>query len=122
LILVDTSVWVQHLRSTDAALVVALNRGEVLIHPFVIGELAMGNLRDRSGLVENLRGLPNVRSANDDEVMTFVEREKLYGRGLGYIDAHLLASVRLTPGARLWSRDRRLTVAAAALEVSAGLA
>jgi predicted nucleic acid-binding protein len=103
-------------------LVVALNRGEVLIHPFVIGELAMGSLRDRSGLVENLRGLPSVRSANDDEVMGFVEREKLYGRGLGYIDAHLLASVRLTPGARLWSRDRRLTAAAAALEVSAGLA
>ena len=118
MILVDTSVWVQHLRATDVVLSAALNRGEVLIHPFVVGELAMGSLHDRSGLIHDLRRLPFATVAEDDEVVAFVEGEGLHGRGLGYIDAHLLASVRLTSGSTLWSRDRRLMTAAADLGVA----
>ena len=108
MILVDSSVWIEHLRSGVPELVSALNRGQVLCHPFVIGELALGNLGRRADIIEDLRNLPKAPVAEDEEVLAFIERQGLYGRGIGYVDAHLVASVRLTGSARLWTLDRRL--------------
>ena len=113
MILVDTSVWVEHLRHGLPRLATLLQAGEVLIHPWVIGELACGNLRKRSQVLELLQGLPAVTVASDAEVLLLIERDRLMGRGIGYVDAHLLASARLSH-CRLWTQDRRL--AAVALE------
>ena len=107
-LLVDTSVWVDHLRSGDASLIDLLENGEVASHPLVLGELAMGNLRQRKAVLEAMRELPQMQVASDDEVLHFVEEKVLFGRGIGYVDAHLLASLQLTPGTRLWTRDQRL--------------
>jgi predicted nucleic acid-binding protein len=96
-ILVDTSVWIDHLRARNGDLVRLLENGQVLGHRFILGELALGNLRQRVSLLQNLAELPQVAAANDPEVLHLVEKEKLYGRGIGYIDAHLLASLRLCP-------------------------
>ena len=114
MILVDTSVWVDHLRSGDSDLAVLLDLGRVVIHPFVLGELSLGNLRQRSVVLGSLAGLPGITVASDAEVLTFVESAKLYGLGIGYIDAHLLAAARLTPGVSIWTRDKRLVAAAEA--------
>jgi len=119
LILVDTSVWIDHLRQGDAVLAGLLDRGRVLGHPFVIGELATGGLRQREIILHALRRLPQAVIAHDPEVLDFIERESLSGSGLGYIDVHLLAAVRLTPDALLWTRDRRLLAAATRLSVAA---
>lgn len=108
MILVDTSVWVDHLRRGDAGLIDLLERSAVVMHPFVIGELACGNLRERELILELLQDLPAAVVASPDEVLTFIEHHSLHGRGIGYIDVHLLASVALTPGARLWTRDAKL--------------
>jgi predicted nucleic acid-binding protein len=115
LILVDTSVWVDHLRRGDPGLVDLLERSAVVMHPFVVGEIACGSLRDRKALLELLQDLPPAVVATDDEVMQFIERQALHGKGIGYVDVHLLASVALTGGARLWTRDQKLRQAAAAL-------
>ena len=115
MILVDTSVWVDHLRRGDPALVDLLERSAVVMHPFVAGEIACGSLRDRKALLELLQDLPAAIVATDDEVMHFIERHALHGKGIGYVDVHLLASVALTGGARLWTRDQKLRQAAAAL-------
>lgn len=115
MILVDTSVWVDHLRRTDPGLVALLERAAVVMHPFVVGEIACGTLRDRELVLELLQDLPAAVVATDDEVMQFIERHALYSKGIGYVDVHLLASVALTGGTRLWTRDQRLRRAAAAL-------
>jgi hypothetical protein len=115
LILVDTSVWVDHLRRGDAGLVDLLERSAVLMHPFVVGEMACGSLRDRDSILELLQDLPAAGVASPDEVLTFIDSQVLYGKGIGYVDAHLLASVALTPGARLWTRDTKLRRAADSL-------
>jgi predicted nucleic acid-binding protein len=107
-ILVDTSVWVDHLRSAQKVLVALLDKGMVLAHPFVIGELALGNLRQREVVLDALSDLPRASVATDVEVLHFIDRHALFGRGIGYVDAHLLAAVRLTAGAELWTKDRRL--------------
>jgi len=109
LILVDTSVWVDHLRRGDSALVALLDRSAVVMHPFVRGEIACGSLRDRNSLLGLLGDLPGVVTATDEEAMAFIERHRLHGLGIGFIDVHLLASVALTGGSRLWTRDRRLS-------------
>ncbi|PVM84045.1 VapC toxin family PIN domain ribonuclease [Caulobacter radicis] len=108
MILVDSSVWVAHLRAADAVLVRLLEESRVLVHPFVVGELALGNLKNRTAFLEALRQMPMATSATDAEVFDFVEGHRLYGRGIGHVDAHLLAAVRLTAGARLWTQDQRL--------------
>jgi predicted nucleic acid-binding protein len=112
LILVDTSVWVDHLRSGDAQLAALLERGSVLMHPFVVGEIACGSLTHRAAILELLRELPTAAIAESDEVLGFIERHFLHGKGIGYVDVHLLASVALTQGASLWTRDKRLQAAA----------
>lgn len=112
MILVDTSVWIDHLRSGDANLVRLLEAGEVLVHPYVIGELALGNLIQRTTILSALQNLPSARIAAEEEVLGFIEGRKLFGLGIGYVDAHLLAAVQLTPGASLWTKDKRLLAAA----------
>jgi predicted nucleic acid-binding protein len=107
-ILVDTSVWVDHFRRGDVELAARLNQGEVLMHPFVLGEIALGSLRRRKPVLNDLSALPQTKVASDDEVLMFIERHRLSGTGIGWVDAHLLGAVQLTDGARLWTRDRRL--------------
>ena len=121
MIIVDTSVWIDHLKSSDPVLADLLGKGRVLAHSFVTGELALGTLRQRRTVLESLRDLPQATVASDDEVMMLIEREQLYGLGIGFVDAHLLAAVRLTPEALLWTRDRRLRQAATRLGLSADL-
>jgi predicted nucleic acid-binding protein len=108
MILVDTSVWIDHLSRRDADLAAALTANQVVVHPFVIGEIALGALAQRERTLRSLRGLPSAVMATDAEVMSLIERETIFGEGVGYIDVHLLASARLTPATRLWTRDRRL--------------
>jgi predicted nucleic acid-binding protein len=115
LILVDTSVWVDHLRRGDAQLVDLLERTQVIMHPFVVGEIACGSLRERSSILELLQGLPSAVVAEGEEVLGFIEHHVLHGKGIGYVDVHLLASVALTEGAILWTRDDSLRRVAAAL-------
>lgn len=120
MILVDTSVWIDHLRNNNVTLVNLLNTGQVLIHPCVIGELALGNLRQRDVILDTLNNMQSVKIAKDEETLSFINHNKLYGLGIGYIDAHLLTSVRLTPGTLLWTQDKRLHAAANRLEMSVG--
>jgi predicted nucleic acid-binding protein len=118
-ILADTSVWIDHLRHTDGILTYLLSRQQVLTHPLVIGELAVGHLRPRDVVLKTLQELDRAIAARDDEVLRLIERERLFGLGLGYVDAHLLASVRLTPGTFLWTRDKRLSAVAERLSLAA---
>ena len=115
MILVDTSVWVDYLRRTDTELADLLERGQILMHPFVIGEIACGSLRDREATLELLQQLPAAAVAEPDEALGFIELRSLHGKGIGYVDVHLLASTALNAGAMLWTRDKRLREAAEAL-------
>ena len=117
MILVDTSVWVDHLRAGNRALVSLLQGEEVLTHPFIIGELACGRMRNRRRILSLLGTLPSARVAGHDEVLALVDGHRLFGRGIGWIDAHLLASALLSH-ARLMTLDRRLSSLAAVLEIS----
>jgi hypothetical protein len=117
LILVDTSVWIDHLHRSIAFLGDALESGDVLVHPFIIGELACGEMKGRHDFLTLLATLPASVIATDEETLHFIENRRLMGKGIGYIDAHLLASVTLTDGAQLWTRDSRLRVIAAKLAV-----
>lgn len=121
MILVDTSVWINHLRTADERLAALLDAREVLGHPFVTGEIALGNLPRRDVVLSELRDLPQATLTTDEEVLDLIERQALFGRGIGYVDAHLLAAVRLTANAKLWTRDRRLQTVAAELGLAAML-
>ena len=107
MILVDTSVWVDHLRRGSDRLAESLHGGEVVCHPFVIGELACGNLRRRAEVLRLLSALPSLPQVGDDEALDFIDRHRLAGKGLGLVDIHLLASSALT-GTGLWTRDKKL--------------
>jgi predicted nucleic acid-binding protein len=107
-ILVDTSIWIDHLRAHDQLLARFLDAGEVLTHPFVIGELALGNLPHRNTVLGALSDLPRATAATEIEILAFIDRHGLAGLGIGYIDVHLLAAARLTDGCTLWTRDKRL--------------
>lgn len=122
MILVDSSVWIDHFRHDDPALSELLNTRQVVTHPFVIGELALGSLRQRAIVLDALRGLPGTLIASDEEVHILIERHALFGLGIGYIDAHLLAGTLLTVGTQLWTRDKRLRAIAARLGLDANQA
>jgi len=119
MILVDTSVWIDHLRAGDERLTQRLVAGQVLVHPFVIGELALGNLRNRDTLLGALQDMPQASVATESEVLRFIGQQNLFGLGIGYIDAHLLAAVKLVPGSLLWTRDKRLLTASVQLGIAA---
>lgn len=116
MILVDTSVWADHLRRGDARLRALLDNARVLAHPFVVGEIACGSLSDRALVLELLNDLPMAAVADADEVLAFIDRQRIDGKGLGYVDVHLLAAVALTPGSVLWTRDKRLHAVATNLD------
>lgn len=118
MILVDTSIWIDHLRRTDERLAGLLQDGLVLMHPFVVGEAALGNLPRTGTVLDDMAALRQVNVATDEEVLHFIEEHRLSGSGIGLVDAHLLASVRLTPPAALWTRDKRLRAIAERLRMS----
>lgn len=120
MILADTGIWAGHFRQTDSTLVELLGRGMIAIHPFVIGELALGNLRDRAATLSHLALLPTVSGVSFDAVLTTIEKLQWMGRGIGWVDASLLAATLARDGTRLWSRDVRL--AALATEAGVGIA
>lgn len=121
MILVDSCVWVDHLGRLDDRLVTLLTSCQVLAHPHVTGEVALGNLKRREAVLSLLQNLPQATVASDDEVLQFIGAHRLHGLGIGYVDAHLLASTLLTPGARFWTRDKRLADVAKKLGVAAPL-
>jgi predicted nucleic acid-binding protein len=118
MILVDTSVWINHLQTADATLQRLLEAGKVLTHPWVIGEIAVGSFSHRDRILDELSSLPIVTIAEHDEVLHFISNHRLHGLGIGYIDAHLLVAVQLTPGATLWTRDKRLALVAEQLKIA----
>ena len=119
MILVDTSIWVDHVRRRNEILAGLLERDLILSHPFVIGELALAGLKPE--VLGSLRKLPRAVAARDDEVMEMIERHCLAGRGIGYVDAHLLASARLTGDAKVWTTDRKLKAVAEELGLLPGV-
>ncbi len=118
MILVDTSVWIRHLRDGDPVLSHLLDRARVLAHPWVVGELALGRLNDRDEVIGLLEGLPQATRATDEEVLVLIAHEGLAGTGVGYVDAQLLASTLLTGDGLVWSLDKRLADVAARLGIA----
>ncbi len=118
MILVDTSIWIDHLRSGDTRLVDLLDRSQVLIHPFVIGELACGTLRNREEILRLLNDLPPSPVASTAEALHFIEHNQLMGQGVGYIDVHLLAATALADNALLWTGDKRLMKVASKMKLA----
>lgn len=118
MVLVDTSVWIDHLRHNEPQLVCLLENNQVLGHPFVRGELALGNLPQRQTILGLLDNLPQASVAFTNEINPFIESQSLYGMGIGLVDVHLLASTKLTPNAKLWTRDKRLLAAATRLNLN----
>jgi predicted nucleic acid-binding protein len=116
-ILADTSIWIDHLRTGNRLLAERLEQQEILMHPFVLGELMLGGLGNRRQVVEDLRALPRAAVATHEEVEALIEGAPLHGRGIGYVDAALLASVRLHGSARLWTNDRQLAATASELAI-----
>ena len=117
MVLVDTSIWVNHLRRGDRHLENLLMNGDVVCHPFIIGELACGNIRNRNEILSLLKTLPSTPTVDMAEYLFFVERNHLFGVGIGFVDVHLLASAKLS-GTRLWTADKKLTEAALHLKIS----
>ena len=107
MVLVDTSVWVSHLREGNAGLAELLNNGDVACHPFIVGELACGNLQSRTIILSLLKALPMTVAMEHEEILTFIEKRGLMGKGLGYVDIHLLASAVIS-GLPIWTLDKKL--------------
>jgi predicted nucleic acid-binding protein len=118
MILADTSVWIDHLRLASPRLSAALEEGEIVMHPFVLGELACGNLRNRRELLSLWGNLPSLPTATDVEALAFIERHSLMEQRLGYIDVHLLASTALFESARIWTSDLHLAAVASRLRLA----
>jgi predicted nucleic acid-binding protein len=116
MVLVDTSVWVSHLRDGNPGLAGLLDDGRAMCHPLIVGELACGNLKDRAAILSHLRLLPMSTEAEHHEVLSFIETHRLMGTGLGYVDVHLMASAVLT-GVPLWTLDKKLAQAADSLRI-----
>lgn len=118
MILVDTSVWIDHFRKSEPILVEALETESVLTHPLVIGELACGNLRNRAEILDLIARLPRPPIATDAEALELIDRYRLFSKGVGYLDVQILASTLLISGARLWTKDLRLASIASELRIS----
>jgi predicted nucleic acid-binding protein len=118
MVLADTSIWIDHFRRGDPQLARLLNRGDVVMHPFVTGELMLGSVSNVE-ILNDLNALPKLLVASVGEVHQFIIRRKLAGMGIGYVDAHLLAAAALTPETLVWTRDRRLHAAARSLSLAA---
>ncbi|MDP3458201.1 MAG: hypothetical protein Q8S09_02905 [Hyphomonas sp.] len=121
MILVDSSVWIDHLRESNVRLASLLAADQVQTHAHVVGELALGSIRNRTEFLDALARLPFTVQASDGEVLSLVEQKKLFARGIGYTDAHLVTSTLLTPGTWLWTLDRRLGDVAGELGIAATL-
>ena len=121
MILADTSIWVDHLRRNDPQLANLLLAGQIILHPFIVAELALGSLHNRQKLLNELDALHSARVAQIDEVRHMIEAHSLYSKGIGLTDAHLIASCLLTPGTLLWTRDGNLKKVAQALKIAADL-
>jgi hypothetical protein len=119
-ILVDTSVWIDFLRTGNPELESLLNSNRVVMHPMIIGELACGNLKNRQSLLNLWNSLTTLTQASHKEVLYFIEHQQLMGRGIGYVDTHLLASVALATNVRLWTFDKRLAEVASSLNINHG--
>lgn len=117
MILVDTSIWINHFNKSNSGLIKLLNSAKVCIHPFVIGELSCGNISNRVEILSLLRSLPLVDNVLDEEIFSFIENKKLYGIGLGFIDVHLLAS-GLIHNVKIWTGDKSLNKAAINLGIN----
>jgi len=118
MIMADTSVWVDHLRKGDATLLELLGKNQICIHPFITGEIALGHLKNRKTILRALQGLPNVSVATNDEVMHFIGQRNLYGKGIGFVDVHLLAAVQQAGNCSIWARDKRLSSVADSLQLA----
>jgi predicted nucleic acid-binding protein len=118
-ILTDTSVWADHLRRADPVLGDLLERGRVLMHPFVLGEIALGHLRRRAAWMQELALLPTAQVADPEEVLGFIESRRLMASGVGYVDVHLLATAVVTADCTIWTRDKRFGEVARRLGVAA---
>lgn len=118
MVLIDTVVWIDHLQSDDEHMSMLLENEQVLMHPMVIGELAMGNLSNRQPTLDDLAKLPEISVATHNEVLFFIEHHQLMGTGIGYIDAHLLTASVLHDTAQLWTRDRRMMAVANELDIN----
>ena len=118
MILVDTSIWMDHLRSGNNRLIELLDRVQVLVHPFVIGELACGNLHNREEVLRLLNNLPQSPVASPAEALHFIEQNQLMGQGIGYVDVHLLAATALAEGSLLWTSDKRLKKVAVGMKLA----
>ncbi len=119
MILVDTSIWIDHLRSTQPVLVGLLEQGQVVTHPFVIAELALGSISGRTQFLGYLQDLPTLAAVSQHEFLAFIEGHALSGRGIGLVGGHLLAATLVVPGTSVWTRDRRLATTADDLGVRA---
>ncbi|SJM91431.1 Ribonuclease VapC32 [Crenothrix polyspora] len=117
MILVDTSLWIDHLRGVDSPLLNLLASDLICIHPWIIGELACGNLKNRQEILSLLNDLPSCPAANEAEVLYFIDQHQLMGRGIGYIDVHLLAA-SIINDAQIWTRDKRLLAIADTLGIA----
>jgi predicted nucleic acid-binding protein len=117
--LVDSSIWIDHLRAPNGILTALVERRDVLIHPFVIGEIALGSIRSRTSVLGVLAKLPAIPLATHADVMRLIESRRLFGRGVGYVDAHLLSAALLRRDTVLWTRDRRLDAASEELGIAA---
>ncbi len=118
MILVDTLVWVDHMQRGNGGLAERLLGGLVCRHPYIVGELALGNLKQRASVQDAVQHLPALAMATDAEVLAFIDAHMLYGTGVGYVDVHLLAAVLLTPNSTLWTLDKRLHEAATRIGVA----
>lgn len=118
-VLADTSIWIDHFRRGDVRLEECLDHGDVVMHPFIVGELLLGRVPRMTEIIDDLATLPKANVASADEVLEFIARHELSGSGIGYVDAHLLAAAALTPEASVWTRDKRLLAAAQSLQLDA---
>lgn len=118
MVLADTSIWIDHFRRSDLQLSKLLERGDVVMHPFIVGELLLGHVPKITEMIDDLNALPRAVVASVDEVLNFITDRKLPGLGIGYVDAHLLAAAALTPETSVWTRDKRLLAAAQSLSLA----